>query len=983
MAIARTIEQVFNFALSSVLRKKHPLWGGNLNAEQTQVIQGMAGKSPDILLSMSGWSPVVIETEFMPAATVEIDAKSRLRKVLSDTSNPIEHSIAVRIPAALKSVMQSELEKEIEGANFSYCIYSAADGEKDDRWPKIGWIEGGIDDLANCIESVTLTESLVSRSTDILEFAVKGGAHELRDSPESVQRILANQLRQSPSEQTNRMAVAIIANAIVFHSRIEGREGVPPLESLVLNSEFRKTAVIDCWRSIYTDVNYWPIFKIATELLVNISTVHANRILKRLRRMSDALADLGVIGLNDLSGRMFQKLIADRKFLATFYTLPVSATLLAELAIPRLNTDWTDAECVKSLKVADLACGTGTLISALYHSILTRYRRAGNDDSDIHSAMIENSLYACDIMPAATHLTASTLSNLHPKNTYGTTKIVTMPYGKDKHGVSYIGSLELIKDVRVRSLFSLGRQQIFGRLESEMDENINALDHQVTHLVMDVEADHDVDVDPESLDIVIMNPPFTRPTNHEITDVPVPSFAGFNTSEDEQKAMSARLKLLSKELEQPAGHGNAGLASNFIDLAHVKLKPGGVLALVLPATFAQGESWSNARRLLEDRYRDITIVSITSVGQTETAFSADTSIAEVLVIATKKTDSEISAESESDTFQFANIRSRPSSHVEAMEVAKVITQSDRCIGDGRISIGNSDDNGTYIITSQFYGGCAGLVHPSLARFMMSLWDGKFIATKTGEHVSIEVTTLTNIGKRGLLCRDLTGPLPRGPFDKVPLQLETVPTYPCLWSHSSQRERSLIVLPDSELLVRHGQKTKAVEIWNSTSSRLHLSMDFRLSSQSLAACLTPDKTLGGTAWPNFCVEDSRAERAIVLWLNSTPGLMTYWWIGSKQQKGRTRPGISILGTLVALDTRQFDNSMFDKVDEIFKRFESIEFLPANECFRDENRKALDEALLIELLDVPRSIVDEFNFIRSQWCAEPRVHGGKSTRPKTEQ
>ena len=237
-----------------------------------------------------------------------------------------------------------------------------------------------------------------------------------------------------------------------------------------------------------------------------------------------------------------------------------------------------------------------------------------------------------------------------------------------------------------------------------------------------------------------------------------------------------------------------------------------------------------------------------------------------MVIATKKTDSEISAESGSDTFQFANLRNRPSSHVEAMEVAKVITQSDRCAGDGRLAIGNSDDNGTYIIISQFYGGCAGLTHPSLARFMTSLWDGKLIATKTGENVNIRVTTLDNLGSRGLLHRDLTGPLPRGPFDKVPLQLETVPTYPCLWSHSSSQERFIIVLPDSELLVRRGQEIKAADIWNSTSSRLHLSLDFRLSSQSLAACLTPNKTLGGTAWPNFCVEDPRTEKAIVLWLN---------------------------------------------------------------------------------------------------------------------
>ena len=39
-----------------------------------------------------------------------------------------------------------------------------------------------------------------------------------------------------------------------------------------------------------------------------------------------------------------------------------------------------------------------------------------------------------------------------------------------------------------------------------------------------------------------------------------------------------------------AGHGNAGLSSNFIDLAHAKLKPGGVLAMVLQATFAQGSA---------------------------------------------------------------------------------------------------------------------------------------------------------------------------------------------------------------------------------------------------------------------------------------------------------------------------------------------------------------------------------------------------------
>ena len=39
---------------------------------------------------------------------------------------------------------------------------------------------------------------------------------------------------------------------------------------------------------------------------------------------------------------MFQNLIADRKFLATFHTLPTSAALLAELAAAHLEADWGD-----------------------------------------------------------------------------------------------------------------------------------------------------------------------------------------------------------------------------------------------------------------------------------------------------------------------------------------------------------------------------------------------------------------------------------------------------------------------------------------------------------------------------------------------------------------------------------------------------------------------------------------------------------------
>ena len=952
--MASTTEQVFNSAFGRALRKKHPLWKGAIGVEQTDVLQGSPGKQPDIILSLPISSPVAIETEFMPASTVEDDAVSRLGEHLASDGREIENVIALRIPSELRTIGQDEIEDIIQETTFTYCVLSTTQGGDRQRYPERGWLKGDIDDVADCLESVTLSESLVSRSTDVLEYGVAQAANLLATAPESIHKGIADQLLQSTGKQTNRMAVAIIANAIVFHTRIEGYQNIPLLSDLETASGLTKQNVTQGWKWIVENVNYWPIFKIASDVLDNMPTLQANQILNRLYETANELTQIGATGLNDLSGRMFQKLISDRKFLATFYTLPVSATFLAELAVSRLQTDWRSADAVKGLRVADLACGTGTLIGALYHAILARHRRTGCDDAEVHSAMIEESLYAFDIMPAATHLAASTLSNAHPAITFGTTKIVTMPYGKDRNKHAYIGSLELITNELMKSLFSMGRHQIVGQANKDVDRDIN-----IPH---------------ELFDIVIMNPPFTNPTNHETAGVPVPSFAGFNTSDDEQKDMSARLNQMRKSLPQPAGHGNAGLASNFIDLAHVKLRPGGVLALVLPATFAQGESWSAARNLLVDRYEDITIVTIANDGATNRAFSADTGMAEALVIATKGRDAD-----RNPTFQFANLRRRPSHHVEATELAKFVAGTDRRPGAGRIAIGNEDGNGSYINAEQFSCGCASLAEADLAGFMLSLLSGTLVAPRTKARANLPIVTLGVLGSRGLLHRDLTGAPARGPFDKAPLRAGQFPTYPAIWSHDARRERSFVVDADCELLTREGQQEQAADAWKRFASRLHLTLDFQLNSQSLAACLTPEKTLGGTAWPNFILEDEGHEIAVMLWLNSTLGLMSYWWEGTRQQLGRTRVTISALPSVPSIDPRQFDRRTTCKADALFERFRHVEFLPANESYHDPNRKALDEALLVELLGVPRDVVDDFDVIRRQWCAEPSVHGGKKTQP----
>lgn len=255
MEMASTTEQVFNFAFGDVLREKHPLWKDAIGVEQTHVLQGSPGKQPNVVLSPPGSSPVVIETEYMPAVTVEDDAASRLGEHLASDGRRIENVVALRIPTELRTVEQSEIGDAIKQAKFTYCVLSETKVRDMQRWPEEGWLLGDVDDVANCLESVSLSESLISRTTDVLEEGVTQAANILMALDQNIHEKIAEHLHQSSGEQTNRMAVAIIANAAVFHTRIEGQQGISPIGELKGPAGFINIDVIECWQWIIENVN--------------------------------------------------------------------------------------------------------------------------------------------------------------------------------------------------------------------------------------------------------------------------------------------------------------------------------------------------------------------------------------------------------------------------------------------------------------------------------------------------------------------------------------------------------------------------------------------------------------------------------------------------------------------------------------------------------------------------------------------------------
>lgn len=89
-------------------------------------------------------------------------------------------------------------------------------------------------------------------------------------------------------------------------------------------------------------------------------------------------------------------------------------------------------------------------------------------------------------------------------------------------------------------------------------------------------------------------------------------------------------------------------------------------------------------------------------------------------------------------------------------------------------------------------------------------------------------------------------------------------------------------------------------------------------------------------------------------------------------------ISKLPELPFLDTRKLTAKQHRLAKRLFNQFKTKTFLPANEAYHDENRHALDESVLVQLLGLPKSILAPLDLLRKKWCYEPSVHGGKSTR-----
>lgn len=744
----------------------------------------------------------------------------------------------------------------------------------------------------------------------------------------------------------SRISGLVIVNAMIFQEILaEYDPRVLPLKK-VLARENILQELCDHWDYIVQDIDYYPIFYLAREIVLNLTASQdVVRGIIRLAETAQGIVHMRAALRHDLMGRIYHRLLVEAKYLGTYYTGIPAAALLLKLALrpTAWEVNWHSLEALRQFRVADLACGTGTLLMAAADAITDNYlssaaeRGEKIDVSSLQNVLAEDILYGYDVLPSAIHLTASTLALRAPHIAFTKMNLFSLPLGGQAHR---LGSLEFLK----------GR---YTQMVMDLSGALPKLQQVKGKAIQDIPSAPLPD-----LDLCVMNPPFTRSVGGNLLFGSVP--------EKERAQMQKDLKALVKK---PGIQANitAGLGSVFVAAAHPYIKPGGRIALVLPKAVLSGIAWKPTRDLLSKDYRVEYIVA--SQDPERWNFSESTDLSEVLLVARKQ-----GAEQgeEPPRVVGVNLWRNPGTSFEAFAIAHCLAKGDPpdlvtgqgayevCIGNRKVGEAISIPWEDLQAQPSWLLPCA-FAQSDLIRAAYHLQRGDIWLPGRGIVGHIPLCPLGNLGTLGPDARDI--------HDGFTIS-QTATPYLAFWGHDAKSMAALSQQPNCFLQPLPKAKAgrhlrRAEDLWP-LAARVLVAERLRLNTQALAAVRLSRPVVSSVWWTvNIGDEHEDMEKAITLWWNSTLGLLQLLARREETQGAWVKFKKPTLSVMPVLDLRALAPEQLNALAVVYDAVCERALLPLPQMDTDPVRAEIDQAIA-QVLALP-----DFSVLRTMLAREPGV------------
>lgn len=754
-----------------------------------------------------------------------------------------------------------------------------------------------------------------------------------------------------PAKQRNavsRISGLVIANAMIFQEVLaESNPKVKTLET-ILEEENIQSELCSHWKFIIGQINYYPIFHIAREILLNVSSSKGfTEALRSLANSAQEIVGMRAALRHDLMGRIYHRLLVEKKYLGTYYTSIPAATLLLKLSLrpSAWSIKWQNLPDIKRLRIADLACGTGTLLMAAADCITDNYvSQAAAHGEKINTRKLQNMLaekviYGYDVLASAIHLTASTLALRAPEVAFTGMNLFSLPLGGLERRM---GSIEYLIDRNVGMPHDLFGQhplakQVKGKSLGELP---------IAEL--------------PSVDLCVMNPPFTRSVGGNLLFGSLP--------EVERKKTQRELKKLI-QYKNVSASITAGLGSVFVAVADPYIKNEGRIALVLPKALLSGVAWGRTRELIQKNYEVEYLV--VSHDPERWNFSESTSLSEVLVVAKKVRRRDRNADHRTIA---VNLWRNPTTVFEAQAISHAIISNvtpDLIGGQGAldISIGRRKVGevlacpwSKLLAESTWMLPC-GFSQSDLVRAAYHVTQGRLWIPGRGECGQIPLRRLEDLGRLGPDARDI--------HDGFRFTESPTP-YPAFWGHDLSPNHSMAQRANRFLAPLPRAKPtrplrKVEDLWP-LAGRVLITERMRLNTQGLVAIRLTEPVLSSVWWSLALkaeLQEPSFEKAMTLWFNSSIGLLLLLIYRLETEGAWVKLKKPLLQALPALDLQQLTSEQISLMASTYDRLCEQPLQPFPRMGSDPIRAEIDACIAEALYTA------DFSLIRNMLAKEPVV------------